>query len=37
LNTNVAIAEVNIHLRARTQDTSIIDEPAERVGTKFAA
>jgi uncharacterized protein (DUF1778 family) len=28
-----AIAEVNIHLRARTQDRALIDQAAELVGT----
>ena len=29
---SVAIAEVNIHLRARTQDRNLIDQAAELVG-----
>jgi uncharacterized protein (DUF1778 family) len=32
MGTSVAIAEVNIHLRARTQDRSLIDRAAELVG-----
>ena len=30
---NAALAEVNIHLRARSQDRTLIDQAAELVGT----
>ena len=33
MKTQPAIAEVNIHLRARTQDRTLIDQAAELVGT----
>lgn len=32
MKTQLAIAEVNIHLRARTQDRALIDQAAELVG-----
>ena len=32
MKANPAIAEVNIHLRARTQDRKLIDQAAELVG-----
>jgi uncharacterized protein (DUF1778 family) len=33
VKTQPAIAEVNIHLRARTQDRTLIDQAAELLGT----
>lgn len=33
MKSSVALAEVNIHLRARAEDKSLIDQAAELVGT----
>ena len=33
MNSSLALAEVNIHLRARAEDKSLIDQAAELVGT----